>query len=44
MERYELPEGWESRALGDPEVAEINPKKSVMAGAWKCSAMRLRPR
>lgn len=30
MERYELPEGWEWRALGDPQVAEINPKKSVI--------------
>lgn len=28
MERFELPEGWEWRALGDAEVAEINPKKS----------------
>lgn len=30
MDRYELPEGWEWRALGDPQVAEINPKKSVI--------------
>lgn len=30
MERYELPEGWEWGALGDPEVAEINPKKSAI--------------
>lgn len=28
MERFELPEGWEWRLLGDPEVSEINPKKS----------------
>lgn len=28
MERFDLPEGWEWRPLGDPEVAEINPKKS----------------
>jgi type I restriction enzyme S subunit len=30
MEWFELPEGWEWRPLGDPEVAEINPKKSVV--------------
>lgn len=28
MERFELPEGWEWRALGDLEVASINPRKS----------------
>lgn len=28
MERFEIPEGWEWWLLGDPEVSEINPKKS----------------
>ncbi|MHB0917328.1 MAG: restriction endonuclease subunit S [Thiobacillus sp.] len=28
MERFELPEGWEWRALGDSEVTSINPRKS----------------
>lgn len=28
MERFDLPEAWEWRPLGDPEIAQINPKKS----------------